>query len=210
MRPRAAVLALAAALPSPVAAQSWYPRHSFHVAVGAAQPRASLAPLLRDSTVFGFGYGWRFHRYLQADVGLDTIFYAAGVRDFLDTRFGPLRIRDYQFLIPFGGRAILPLDRGRFLFSLGGGGARFQYSELVRQPSDYYRIDCYVCRSRGGWGSYALAAASVALDQRRRFRLGVTGKLYHGHTEGDPLGQIPPYQTRDRWANVMGEFGFSF
>lgn len=207
MRPFVAVLALAA----PLAAQSWYPKHTFTVAAGAAQPRAHLASLLKDSALFGFGYGYRFHRNLQIDTGLDTIFYAARVRDFLDTRtFGPLRIRDYQFLIPFGARAVLPLDRGRFLVSAGGGGVRFQYTELLRQPGEYLRLDCYVCNTRGGWGYYGLVAGSVALDRHKHFRLGVTGKVYQGHTRGDPLGPFPPSRTRDRWANVMGEFGIAF
>jgi hypothetical protein len=206
MRP-IALLALAA----PLAAQYWYPKHNFFVGGGAAQPRAQLGSLLEDSGMFSFGYGYRFHPNFQVDVGMDTIFHAARVRDFLDTgTFGPLRIKDYQFLIPFGARAILPLDRGRFLFSAGGGGARLQYAELLRQPSDYYNLDCYVCNSRGGWGYYGLVGGSVALDRRKHFRLGVTGKVYQGHTKGDPLGPFPPFRTRDRWANVTGEFGISF
>jgi hypothetical protein len=204
-------IALAASVPVRLAAQSWHHKHSFTVGAGAAQPRAHLAGQLSDSAVLTIGYGYRLHRYLQADLGLDTIFYAARVRDFLETgAFGPLRIRDYQFLIPFGARAVAPLDRGRFLFSAGGGGVRFQYTELLRQPSDYYDIDCYVCRSRGGWGYYGLASGSVALDRRRHFRLGVTGKVYQGYTRGDSFGPLPPSRTRDRWANVTGEFGFSF
>ena len=31
-----------------------------------------------------------------------------------------------------------------------------------------------------------------------------------GHTDGDPLGFIPPFRSRDRWVNVFGEFGVSF
>lgn len=206
MRP-IALLVLAA----PLTAQSWYPQHTFTVATGVAQPRANLAGLLNDSAVFSFGYGYRFHRNIQADVGMDTIFYAARVRDFLDTTtFGPLRIRDYQFLIPFGARAILPLHRGRILVSAGGGGVRLQYGELLRQPGEYYRLDCPVCNSRGGWGYYGLVGGSVALDRRKHFRLGVTGKVYQGHTKGDPLGPFPPDRTRDRWANLLGEFAVSF
>jgi hypothetical protein len=42
------------------------------------------------------------------------------------------------------------------------------------------------------------------------FRLGVTGKVYQGHTRGDEFGLLPAFRTRDRWANVTGEFGISF
>jgi hypothetical protein len=85
-----------------------------------------------------------------------------------------------------------------------------RYTELLRQPSDYFRIDCRVCNSRYGWGYYGLLGASFAFDSRQRFRLGVTAKVYQGHTDGDPLGFIPPLRTRDRWVNIFGEFGVSF
>ena len=206
---RLLLVALAGPLVVPLAAQYWYPKHNVHMGVGAAQPRADLGRL-NDSAVFSLGYGYRFHRNLQLDVGLDTIFFAARVRDWLDTSFGPLRIRDYQFLIPVGARVILPMDRGRFLLSAGGGGMRLQYNELLRQPSDYYRFECLPCASRGGWGYYGLVGGSVALDRRKHFRLGVMGKVYQGHTRGDALGVLPGLRTRDRWANVTGELGISF
>lgn len=201
-----ALLALAAVLP----AQEYYPRHNLTFGLGAAQPRADLKGLLQDSPGISFGYGYRFQRYFQADAGFETVFGAADVRDYLNTGFGPLRIKDYQFFIPFGGRAILPLIGGRLLFSGGGGGAYLRYTELLHQPSYYWNIDCPVCTSRSGWGYYALVDISAFLDRTQHFRVGAVSKVYRGHTDGDPLAAVPGFRTRDHWVNIMGQVGFSF
>src|SRR5574341_604863 len=198
-------LLLAAAIP--LAAQSWYPRHNFTVGGGAGLPRADLNGFFDDSPSLSVAYGYRFHPNFQADIGLDTLFGAAGIRDFLPTELGYFRIKDYQFLLPFGGRAILPLAGGRVLFSGGGGGAYMRYSERIRQPSYYFYIECPVCRSRDGWGYYALLNTRFALDQRRLFWLGATTKVYRGHTEGDSFGTVPRIRTRDHWVSLLGEFG---
>lgn len=206
MRP----LLVIAAASVPLLAQSWYPRNTASLGIGAGQPRAELAGSFGDSPGLALHVGHRLHRNLQADIGLDALFGAAGIRDYLPSEFGNLRIRDYQFLVPVGLRAVLPLDRGRFLISAGGGGAYMRYTELLHQPSDYFRIDCDVCNSRHGWGYYGLVAASFALDRHQRFRVGVTSRIYQGHTDGDPLGLIPSLRTRDRWVNVFADFGVSF
>lgn len=190
--------------------QSYYPRHNFTFGAGGASPRAALRTYFQTRPALSFAYGYRFLRNVQADVGLDTVFGAAGVRDFFESPLGPLRIRDYQFLIPFGGRAILPLAAERLLVFGGAGGAYLRYSELIRQPSDYLRIDCPVCGTRSGWGYYALAGTAVFLDRGRHFRTGLNAKMYRGHTEGDPLGAAPGLRTRDHWLQVYGEFGLSF
>jgi hypothetical protein len=201
---------LSLVLSAPVWAQSWYPSHNLTVGLGAAQPRADLEGLFSKSAGLSINYGYRFHPNFQADLGLDTVFYAARVRDFLPTGFGDLRIRDYQFLVPFGARAILPLERGRLQLSAGGGGAYLRYSELLSQPSDYFRLACRVCAVRSGWGYYGLVGGRVALDRRQRFHAGVTTRVYQGHTDGAPLGFLPDFRTRDRWVNLFGEFGVSF
>lgn len=201
---------LVVAVAVPVLGQSWYPQHTFSFGAGAGRPRADLAGPFGDSPLIAIGYGYRFHRYLQADVGMDAVIGAAKVRDFLTTGFGDLRIRDYQFLIPFGARVVLPLEGGRLLVSGGGGGVHLRYTELLSQPSEFFRVDCRVCSSRNGWGYYGLVGAGVVLDRAQHFRLGVTSKVYQGHTDGDPLGFVPGIRTKDRWVNVFGEFGFSF
>lgn len=193
-----------------LSAQDWYPRHNFTVSGGFARPRGDIGGPLGDAPAFGFGYGYRFHRNFQVESGLDTGFGAAGIRDYLDTDFGPRRIRDYQFFVPFGGRAIIPLGHERFWISGGGGGAYISYRERVSQPSEYYRIDCYPCSSRDGWGYYGLVNVGAAVDRSRRIRLGVTAKMYRAHTDGDPLGALAGVRTKDRWLMIGGELGFSF
>lgn len=205
---RRLVLLLAAV--STLLGQPHYPRHNISFGAGGASPRAALRSYLQTRPAITLSYGYRFVRNLQADVGLDTVFGAAGVRDFFQSPLGPLRIRDYQFLIPFGGRAVLPMAGERLLAFGGAGGAYLRYSELIRQPSDYLRVDCPVCGSRSGWGYYALAGAAVFVDRGRHFRTGVTAKMYRGHTEGDPLGVVPGVRTRDHWLQIYGEFGVSF
>lgn len=202
----AGVAALAALLP----AQSYYPHHNFTFGFGGAEPRAQLGDFFSTRPGISVGYGYRFQRYFQADIGFDTVFGAGGVRDYLNTALGPLRIRDYQFFLPAGGRAILPLLGGRFLISGGGGGAFLHYTELLHQPSDYFKIDCPVCSSRSGWGYYALADVTGFLDRGQHFRIGVVSKVYRGHTSGDPLAAVPGVRTRDHWVNILAEVGFSF
>jgi len=177
--------------------------------VGAADPKSDLSPYYAIKPAIAIGYGYRFLRYLQADVGLDMVFGAAHVRDYLNTGFGPLRIKDRQYFVPFGGRAILPLAHGRLLISGGGGGAYMRYAELLHQPSYSYRVDCPVCLSRDGWGYYALADVTGFLDRGQHFRVGVQAKSYRGDTEGDSLGGVP-VRTNDHWLNILGILGFSF
>lgn len=191
-------------------AQEYYPKHNFSIGAGFARPRGDIGSAMGDAPALNISYGYRFLRNFQADIGFDTAFGAAGVRDYLNTGFGYRRIRDYQFFLPMGGRAILPIAGDRFLVFGGIGGAYLRYAERISQPSDYYRIDCPVCTSRSGWGYYGLAGASMFLDRGHHFRAGITAKMYRAHTDGEPLGGIPAVRTQDRWLMIGGEFGFSF
>jgi hypothetical protein len=190
--------------------QEYYPHHNFTFGVGVAEPKADLGSYYVNRPGITIGYGYRFDRYFQADLGLDMVFGAAHVRDYLNTDFGPLRIRDRQFFVPFGGRAILPLIHGRLLISGGGGGAYLRYAELLHQPSYYFKIDCPVCVTRDGWAYYALTDVSGFLDHNQHFRVGVTAKSYRGHTSGDSLAGVPAVKTKDRWLDILGNVGFSF
>lgn len=204
-----AVLLVMAAM---AAAQERYNRHSIHILGGPSIPRGELKNFFGVAPLFGVNYGYRFHRYFQVETGLDTAFGAADVRDFLESEFGPLRIRDYQFMWPIGGRVVVPVAGEKLHLNAGGGAAWLTYQERVRQPfsGGFYRVQCPPCRSRSGWGSYGLLGFSVALDRGGHFRLGGTVKVYRATTGGDAFGPLPPFETRDRWVNAAGEFTFSF
>jgi hypothetical protein len=205
-------LLLIIAVAVPLLAQPGYWKHNARLGLGAGVPGGDLRPFFSDSVALGAGYGYRFHRNFQADAGLDTVFGAARVRDFYESPFGALRIRDYQFLVPVGGRAILPLLGDRFQLYGGGGGVYMRYSERMRQPFDDpdFHLSCPVCRNRSGWGYYTLLGTSVALDSSRHFRFSLTAKMYRGNTGGDSFGSVPAIRTYDRWLSFFGGFGFSF
>ena len=210
---------------APMWAQSSYRKHNFAIGGGVAVPGGELDPYLGTAPAFRFGYGYRFMRFFQADFGLDVGFGSADVKDFYDSEFGELRIRDYQYMLPLGGRVVIPIADEKVQLYAGGGAAWLKYAEVVRQPfaNSGYRIDCPVCRERSGWGTYGLAGVSVALDRAKMFRLGVTTKVYRATTDGDSFrilefgsrsghsfGTLPAIRTKDRWINVAGEFTISF
>jgi hypothetical protein len=197
-------------LPASSAAQNYFPHHNFTFGAGAGRPRGDLGPALQDAPGISAGYGYRFHRYFQADLGLDILFGAAQVRDFLVTGIGDFRIGDREYFLPFGGRAIIPLADGRLLLSGGAGGTWIDYRERVSQPSTYFRVDCPVCTSRDGWGYYALGNASWFLNRNQNFRVGMTTKVVRGYTNGQAVGPVPGLRTNDKWLFLNAELGFSF
>ena len=192
-------------------AQDWAPRHGITLGVGAATPQGVLSGSLFRSTMLSAAYGYRFHPYFQADTGVDVIFGAARVREFQPNLvFGDLRIRDDQVLVPFGGRAILPVAGGRAEFSAGGGGAYIYHGKHLEQPSEEFEVQCRTCTSRSGWAWYGLAGGNVAVDALRHVRLGVTARLYRGHTDGGAIGSLPGLRTADHWLALFGEVTVQF
>lgn len=209
MKPSLAILFPAALLVlAPLGAQDYVPRHNFTLGIGGAAPQADLSNLMRSAPGVSVGYGYRFMRYFQADLGLDILFGAARIREFFNTEIGSFRIKDREYFVPMGGRAIAPLMDGKLLLSAGGGGLYMRYNERINQPSAYYRVDCFICTRRSGWGYYAQAGGDYFIGNN--FRLGVKTRFYRGHTEGEPLGPVPGIRTRDHWINTLGEVGFSF
>jgi hypothetical protein len=65
-------------VPLSLAAQDYYPRHNFTFGIGAGQPRSELKGLFTNSPGISAGYGYRFHRYFQADAGVDTFIRCGG------------------------------------------------------------------------------------------------------------------------------------
>ncbi len=210
MTTRAAVCILIFWALTPLYSQESYAHHNLTLGIGGSVPQSSLDSFMQSSPQVSIGYGYRFHKNFQADIGLDIVFGAARVRDFLTTDIGDFRVKDREYFVPMGGRAILPVAGGRLLFSAGGGGIYMRYNTRVSQPSYYFRIDCPICTSRSGWGYYTQVNASYFFDEGRHFRIGVTPRLIRGHTEGEPLGAIPAIRTTDHWVDVRGELGFSF
>ena len=184
---------------------------SVNIGTGGAIPREDLASFMTTSPFVRVGFGYRPYRFLQADVGLDAIFHAAGVRDFQDTIIGRIKIRDNEVLVPLGGRGILPIGPRLELFA-GGGAAYLHYGESVEVPGGGgdSSFQCQTCRSRDGWGAYATAGLNVAVARSHRFWVGVESRIFHGRTNGDPLGVVPPLETHDTWINTAGFFMVRF
>ncbi len=201
---------LVTVLAIPMSAQ-YYQRHYFTIGGGGGAPGGRIGGGILDvSPALRIGYGFRFHRFFQVEGGLDTVFHAARINDYFESRFGDLRIKDYQYMVPVGGRAVVPLWRERILFSAIGGGAYLRYQEQIRQPFEDARVDCRPCRSRSGFGYYAGLGASIAMDPLRRFRLGTSIRVYRAGIGGDAFGRIPSIRTYDTWVVPTLDLTVSF
>jgi hypothetical protein len=204
-------LAIGGFLPA-IHAQDYFGKYNISLGAGASIPQEDLNNGFTSAPNFTVGFGYRFARNFQVDTGFETVFGAADIRTFVrDNQLGLLEINDRQYFVPFGGRVILPFgDAGRYEVFGGGGGAYMRYSEVLRQPSDFFRVPCTVCSSRSGWGYYGLVGFRGALNRGRNFWLGMSSKVYRGRTDGQQLGDIPPVETKDRWTFVQAEFTFTF
>ncbi len=144
----------------------------------------------RTGTGLGLSYGYRFHRYIEAEAGAFTALQPSpdirGATYFWDP--------DDRFIwVPLGIRFIAPLDLKRLELSAGGGGLYQQY--WVSNPNVGFGLE-----SRHGWGGYLVASTALALDRSRHFWLGVTPRLFLAN----------PAYSRDRWFQWTGEFSFRF
>src|SRR5579863_5242714 len=134
-------------------AQEDFHRNNITVGVGPAIPVGNSTTYLSTAPFFGAGYGYRFNRWFQADAGFQVAFGAASNQNAEQTDLGPVQGGDHEYMIPLGGRIIIPTPFKRIEVSAGGGAAYLHYSETA--PSNgYYQNNCYTCTSRGGWGGY--------------------------------------------------------
>jgi hypothetical protein len=197
-------------LPGIVFAQSGsFHRNNITVAIGAGVPVGSDTAYLDAAPLISVGYGYRLNQFLQADVGFQTAFGAASNQNIEATNLGYVRGGDREYMIPLGGRFVIPTPLPRIEVSAGGGAVHLHYSETV--PSSYYYTNyCYSCTSRGGWGAYGLANVSYFLDSDHNFHVGTTGQFISASLHGDAVGATPAINTKDHWVNVSFEFGFSF
>ena len=176
----------------PVVAQPVF-RHNLTVGAGAGVPLFERSRVTwEDSPLISAGYGYRFHRNLQADVMFSTTL-SPGAKIFavVPGQEGGGRIDSYLF----GGRTIAPLRGGRLLLSFGLGAVHERFSA----PPLALRVSL----DETGWGGYALAGAGVALDQRGRFRLSITPRA-------QLVNALLPLLHRNRWLMLPVEFGVSF
>jgi hypothetical protein len=194
---------------SPAPAQDLFPRHYLSGGMGTGMPRGEINTFFSNRFGTTVNYGYRFHRYFQADIGYDLVFGAAQIRDTVNTALGTLQIRDRQHFLPFGGRGIMPLWQGRILIGGGGGGVYLRYQESIPQPNPNFRVACPYCIGRGGLGGYALLSAKFS-NRWQRYWFGVTTKVIRGGSQGEPFGGLPVTRTKDHWINTFAEAGFAF
>ncbi|MBZ5633329.1 MAG: hypothetical protein LAO55_09390 [Acidobacteriia bacterium] len=152
--------------------QEDFHHHNVTAGLGAAIPVDSSTNYLGAAPMFSIGYGYRFNRFFQADVGTQFAFGAANNPNAEITDFGTVPGGDHEFMIPLGGRVYVPQPFKRIEVSAGGGSMYLHYSETVSSSAGYpgYQNYCYSCTSRGGWGGYGMANVSYFLDSNRTFR----------------------------------------
>lgn len=185
------------------------PHHNFSAGFGPAIPTGASTSYLSTAPMAAFHYGYRFNRFLQADAGFQLAWGAANNQNAVQTDVGAVQGGDHEYMIPLGGRVIVPQPFKRMEFSAGGGAAYLHYSETA--PSGgYYQINCYTCTSRGGWGGYGLVNASYFLDENRNLHVGTTFQYVSATTKGDAVGNVTALSTSDHWANLSFEIGLRF
>ncbi len=184
-------------------AQTDYLKQTVGVGVGVGAPLGMFGEtfeIFKNAPGVQVEYGYRLHRNLQADVGFESVINGWNTSNVCQSPDSPATNAEY--MIPFGGRGILPLNGGKVLLSLGGGGAYLKYTS----PCIYDNGNRFVLSQNVGWGGYVLGAASVVVDKAQRFRVGFVTRYYRAGTETLVSGA----HRKDRWLNVYGEFSFSF
>ena len=215
------VMASACLMAAPVvfAQESDIHHHNLYFAAGAAMPEGTTKNYLKSAPVIGFGYGYRFNRWFQADAGLQLAFGAANEANNpngVQSDYGAVQGGDHEFMIPLGGRVYLPLPFKRLEAAVGGGTAYLHYSETIKGGGGgggYYGYgsnNCYSCTARGGWGGYGLGTLRYYLDEGHAVHVGMNFQYIAGSTNGPAVGNVPALKTTDHWANIMFEFGLSF
>ncbi len=151
--------------------------HNVVVGFGPAIPVANSTGYLSTAPLIKVSYGYRFNTLFQADAGFDMAFGAAdNKQNAVQTDMGPVQGGDHEFMIPLGGRIIIPQPFKRLEMSAGAGAVYLHYSETAPSGGygSYYGYSptCYSCTSRGGWGGYGLANVSYFLDDAQTFHVG--------------------------------------
>ncbi len=144
-----------------------------------------------SATGLGLSYGYRVHKYVEAEAGLFTALDPTGD---ICSHNGCVDINDHFFWVPFGVRFIAPLARGRIEFSAGGGGLYEKHTLGNAFPQGG------TADSRTAWGGYFVGSAAVALDRSRHFWLGAAPRWFLANG----------FVARDRWFQISAEFSVRF
>lgn len=185
--------------------------HNVTFGVGPGIPVGSDTSYLGPAPLISVGYGYRFNRLFQADIGMNVAFGAVSSNSVVVTDIGNVYAGNREYMVPMGGRFILPLPFDKFEASVGGGGVYMHYSETgPSSANSYYPINCYTCTSRGGWGGYGLVNLSYFLDSNKNFHVGTTAEFISASLNGQAVGSIPAVKTKDHWTTIAIEVGFSF
>lgn len=188
--------------------EDWH-KNTVSAGIGAAIPTGNATNYLGTAPLVSVNYGRRFTKYLQADAGLEFAWGAANNVNIEQTDVGQIQGGDHEYMIPLGGRVIIPTPFHRMEVSAGGGGIYLHYSETV--PSNaYYSFNCYTCTARGGWGGYALGNVRYYLDSNRIFHVGTTVRYISASVTGDPVGSAAAFKSTDHWVTVTFGAGVSF
>lgn len=122
-------------------------RNNITAGVGPAIPVGSSRTYLETAPIVMVSYGYRFSHLFQLDAGLEAAFGAANNQNAELTNFGPVQGGDHEYMVPMGGRVIIPSRFTRMEFSAGGGAAYLHYSET--SPPGAIRVP----RAMGGAGT---------------------------------------------------------
>jgi hypothetical protein len=148
----------------------------------------------QTATGLGLSYGYRVHKYVEAEAGVFTALNPTG--EVCSVSFhiisGCVDIDDHFIWVPFGVRFTAPLYRGRLEFSAGGGGLFEKYTSGATFGGAFLPYH--------GWGGYFVGSAAMALDHSRHFWLGATPRWFLAN----------PANGRDRWFQICGEFSVRF
>ena len=148
-----------------------------------------LSPDGGDQTTLGLSYGYRFRPHVQLDAG---VLFMRPVSGEGPSKYGPTQINDSFVWTTFGTSLILPVPAKRLELSLGAGGLIAHYS-----GGTFYGYSLAPYTSFGG---YVTARASVALDHKRHFWIGVSPRIFLSNGT----------YTRDRWTILTGDLSFHF
>ena len=198
-------------------------KNRMYIGGGAAVPGNVSGQTMSAAGLMQIGYGYRLAKYLEAGAQVVGMTGSAGINRSQAGPNGEVAIGDEEVLVPFGGRAILPVGTGRFELFGGGGGAYLHYAGVSESkfqqcpgPPPFYVTLCEIqqpcagCTSRGGWGYYGNAGTNLVLDRRRRFFLAIEIQLLRGKTVGNFPGTSGTFEIKDRWINTAVNVGYRF